>query len=227
MDGNRRFSRQLLKLAPWKGHEFGVKKAREVLEWACEKGIKHMTTYALSLENLTSRPKKELSMILKYMEQEMDEIISNPDHPVNKFSVRVKFIGRLGCLSLGLRDKLKKVEEFTKDNTKHFLNIAIAYGGQQEVVDAVKDISKKILDKALKPSDLDETVIKKHLYTNGQPAPDLIIRTGGEKRLSNFMPFQSAYSELIFLDTTWPEFSKEEFNACLEQFSQRHRRFGA
>ncbi len=227
MDGNRRFSRELLKLVPWKGHEYGVKKAREVLKWACERGIKYMTTYALSLENLTSRPKKELEMILKYMGEEMDDILTNNDHPVSVFSVKVRFIGRLKLLPSDLQNKLRKVESFTKNNTKHVLNIALAYGGQQEISDAVKKITKKIMQGTIKPSDLNEDIIKKHLYTNGQPAPDLIIRTGGDRRLSNFLPFQSAYAELMFVDKKWPEFLEKDFNNCLNDFSKRQRRFGA
>lgn len=226
MDGNRRFSKELLKMAPWKGHEYGVKKARDVLEWACERGIKYMTTYALSIENLSTRPKKELDMILNYIGEEAVSILSDDNHPVNRFKVGVKFIGRVWLLPSKIQDKIKNVEVFTKNNKKHFLNIAVAYGGQQEITDATKKIVSEVLKGALRPSDLNETIIKEHLFTNGQPAPDLIIRTGGEKRLSNFLPFQSAYSELIFLDTRWPAFSEQEFDDCLKEYSNRQRRFG-
>ena len=107
------------------------------------------------------------------------------------------------------------------------MNIAIAYGGQQELVDAMKKILKKGLHGIIKPADLNENTLKEHLYTNGQPSPDMIFRTGGEKRLSNFLPFQSAYSELIFTEKRWPELTKRDFNAALKEFENRQRRFGA
>ncbi|MFH1420745.1 MAG: polyprenyl diphosphate synthase [Candidatus Aenigmatarchaeota archaeon] len=226
MDGNRRFAKTLMQL-PWKGHKYGAKKAREVLEWACEKGIKYLTAYTLSLENLRTRPRDELRMILNLLGQEADAMVNDATHVVHRFDVRVRFIGRLTQLPKKLQDKMHDVEKFTGKYKKHFLNIAVAYGGQQEIVDATKKILNETLKGVLRPSDLNETVVRKHLYTNGQPAPDLIIRTGGEKRLSNFMPFQSAYSELIFLDKRWPAFSKKDFEGCLAEFADRQRRFGA
>lgn len=225
MDGNRRFAKYLMK-KPWEGHKLGVKKTREVLQWACEMGIKYVTAYTLSLENLRSRPKKELEMILNYMKKEADFILNKTDHTVHKFLVKVNFIGRLNLLPKDLQEKLKRVEEKTKDYGNHVLNIAIAYGAQQEIVDAVKEIVKKGLDKVLSPADLNKDIIKNHLYTNGQPSPDLIVRTGGEKRLSNFLLYQAAYSELLFTEKKWPEITKDDFKGFLEEFASRKRRFG-
>ncbi|MEM7819702.1 MAG: polyprenyl diphosphate synthase [Candidatus Aenigmatarchaeota archaeon] len=225
MDGNRRFASRIMK-EPWLGHRLGLEKAREVLQWACEAGIKYLTAYTLSIENLNSRPKKELKMILKYIDEEASNILKNMEHIVHKFKINVRFIGRTYLLPTRLQKKLKEVEMITKKYNNHFLNIAVAYGGQQEIVDATKKILEKGLKGIIKPSDLNENVIKEHLYTNGQPFPDLVIRTGGEKRLSNFLLFQSAYSEFIFTDKKWPEISKEDFNRALKEFNNRNRKFG-
>ncbi len=225
LDGNRRYAREIMK-RPWDGHKMGLEKARQVIQWSCERGIKYMTAYVLSFENLQTRPKKELQMILKYFGEEMDNIVEMSDHVIHKFKVRVRFIGRTHILPDGLQDKMKTVEKITGNYKKHVMNIAVAYGGQQELVDAMKKILEKGLKGIIRPSDLNETILKEHLYTNGQPYPDLILRTGGEKRLSNFLPFQSAYSELIFTDTRWPALTKKEFDGVLKEFSDRQRRFG-
>mgnify|MGYP001409231423 CR=1 FL=1 len=225
LDGNRRFAKQLMK-KPWEGHRYGLKKGREVLEWAIEKKIKYITAYTLSLENLESRPKAELDYILKQLRNEMKEILGNKNHPVHKHQIKVNFIGRLSLLPDDLQDLMKTVEESSKDYSKHFLNLAVAYGGQQEIVDATKKIVEKCMKGVIKPEELNEELLKHNLYTNGTPYPDLIIRSGGEKRLSNFLPFQSAYSELIFTDKNWPELEKEDFSSFLEEFLARKRRFG-
>ena len=226
LDGNRRFAKQLMK-APWMGHKWGLEKSREVLQWACEAGIKYITAYTLSLENIRTRPKKELEFIFGHLSEESDNILSDMSHVVNRFNVRVRFIGRLNEVSSSLQEKFKSVEDATSHYKDHFLNIAVAYGGQQEIIDAVKKIIEKNMKGILKPSDMNEDILKEHLYTNGQPYPDMIFRTGGERRLSNFMPFQSAYSELIFTDKKWPELTKQDFESALQEFSDRQRRFGA
>ena len=226
LDGNRRFAIELMR-RPWAGHRLGMLKARDVLRWACEKGIKYMTAYTLSLENLFKRPKKELKLILNYIGKEAENILNNKDHIVHKFNVQVRFIGRKYLLPTALQEKMKSVEKMTKKYNRHFLNIAVAYGGQQELVDAMRKIMKKVLKGIIKPNELDEAVIKENLYTNGQPYPDLIIRTGGEVRLSNFLSFQSAYSELIFTEKKWPEMTKRDFESALEEFERRQRKFGS
>ena len=225
LDGNRRFAKQLMK-RPWEGHKYGLLKSIEVIRWVCEAGIKHMTAYALSLENIKTRPKRELSMILRYIGKEADNICKDKSHVVHEFNVKVRFIGRTNILPEKLQEKIKSVEKLTSKYTGHVLNVAVAYGGQQEIVDAVKNILKKGLKGIIKPSDMNEEIMRHHLWTNGQPEPDLIIRTGGEKRLSNFLPFQSAYSELFFLDRKWPEFTKEDFDSVLDEYAKRQRRFG-
>lgn len=226
LDGNRRFAKELMK-KPWMGHRYGLEKAREALEWACELGIKYVTAYVLSIENLKSRPRHELKYILKYLGMEADNILQNKEHIVHKDKVRVRFIGRTHLLPSELQKKIKKVEKLTAGYDGHMLNVAVAYGGQQEIVDATRKILREGLKGIIRESDINETILKEHLYTNGQPAPDAIIRTGGEKRLSNFLPFQSVYSELIFLDKKWPEMSKADFLAALKEYENRKRKFGA
>ncbi|MBI2076234.1 MAG: di-trans,poly-cis-decaprenylcistransferase [Candidatus Aenigmarchaeota archaeon] len=226
LDGNRRFARQIMK-RPWEGHKVGLIKSRQVLQWACEAGIKYITAYVLSLENISTRPKKELSFILKYLGMETESILKNANHVVHKFRVRVRFIGRTSVLPEHLQKKMKLVEERTKKYKKYALNIAVAYGGQQELVDATKKILEKGLKGVISPAQLNEKILKEHLYTNGQPEPDMIFRTGGEKRLSNFLPFQSAYAELIFTDRKWPELTKKDFQEAIEEFESRKRRFGS
>jgi tritrans,polycis-undecaprenyl-diphosphate synthase [geranylgeranyl-diphosphate specific] len=225
LDGNRRYARALMK-KPWAGHKIGLEKSREVLAWACDAGIKYITAYTLSYENLNTRPRKELAMILGYLQSEAENIIKNKNHFVHRRGVKVRFIGRINLLPRRLQEKMKSVESLTAGNRNHTLNIAVAYGGQQEIADAVRQILLKGLKGIIKPSDVDETLVRHHLYTNGQPMPDLVFRTGGEKRLSNFMPFQAAYSELIFTDKKWPELTKKDFDTALEEFASRQRRFG-
>jgi len=224
MDGNRRFAKQIMK-KPWKGHEFGVSRARKVLKWSDELGIEYLTIYALSVENIRTRPKIELSKILDYFEKELDEVLSG-EHVIHETKTRVRFIGRIGLLKKGLRKKMKEVEDLTKDYENHLLSIAVAYGGQQEIVDACKKISLEIMDGVIEPHQINESLFKDSLYTNGFRCPDLIIRTGGERRLSNFLLWQSAYSELAFTDQKWPEFSKKKFVSMIGEYQKRERRFG-
>jgi tritrans,polycis-undecaprenyl-diphosphate synthase [geranylgeranyl-diphosphate specific] len=225
LDGNRRYARQLMK-NPWEGHKAGIKKSREVISWACERGVKYITAYVLSWENYYSRPKREMRLILKYLEEEMEQVIKDKNHVIHKNKVRVRFIGRTHVLPERMQKKLRLVQEITKNYREHHMDIALAYGGRQEIIDATRSILLKGLKGVIKPSDLDEKMIKQHLYTNGHPYPDLIIRTGGEQRLSNFLPFQSAYSELVFTYKHWPEITKKDFDDALKEFEKRKRRFG-
>ncbi|MFH1631026.1 MAG: polyprenyl diphosphate synthase [Candidatus Aenigmatarchaeota archaeon] len=225
LDGNRRFAKALMKL-PWYGHKIGLEKSREALQWVCDAGIDCMTAYVLSVDNLKSRPKKELNFILKYIGLEADNITKNMDHIVHRYGVRVRFIGRKNLLPPWLQKKMEIAEDATKKYNNHSLNIAIAYGGQQEIVDATRKIAERVVGKKISLKQIDEIMVKEALYTEGQPTPDLIVRTGGEKRLSNFLLFQSAYSELFFLDKKWPEIKKEDFTKVFEEFEQRQRRFG-
>jgi len=224
-DGNRRFAKRLMK-TPWKGHEWGNEKLKDVFEWCAQAGVKVITIYALSLENLTSRPKREIDFLLNLAKKEARGIIENSSHFVHKNRIRVKFFGRTDLLPKELQEIFRKAEQKTRAYSNYFLNFAIAYGGRQELVEASRRIAVKIASRKLDPEDVDESVIRQNLQTNGFPDPDLIIRTGGEKRLSNFLLFQSAYSELAFTDTYWPALTKKELLTILKDFGNRERRFG-
>ena len=223
-DGNRRFAKRLMQ-EPSKGHEWGSEKFQKVFSWCRGLGIKHMTFYTLSYENLNSRPKAELDFIISMAEKELDSMIDGTGF-VHEHKVKVDFIGRIDMLEEKLQEKIRKASEATKHYSDYSITLAVAYGGRQEITDAAKRIGMRVASGSLKPEDISEEVVKQNLWTNGSGDPDLIIRTGGEKRLSNFLLFQGAYSELAFVDTLWPEFSKEEFVSLIKEFSERERRFG-
>lgn len=224
-DGNRRCAKRLLK-RPWRGHEWGVSKVKTIFEWCKELGIKTITFYALSLENLDKRPKRELDFLFNLARKEVRDILKNRENFVHRNKIRVRFIGRLERLPRDLQRDMKNAEDITKNYKNYMINFAIAYGGRQEIIDACRTIAFNVAKNRLKPSAVTESVLKHSLYTNGGADPDLIIRTGGEKRLSNFMLFQSAYSELAFIDSFWPDLKKKEFVSTIEDFSKRKRRFG-
>ena len=224
MDGNRRLARRF-NLKPWKGHEMGVKKLEEVLDWCSEFGIKYVTVYAFSTENF-NRPRREFKMIMKLFKEEFLKIANNLKHKAHLYKVRVRGIGRREMLPDDVREAMEKAEEATKSYKDYFLNLAIAYGGQQEITDACRKVAEMVKKGRLKPDEINEKIFTHFLYLNGTPSPDLIIRTGGEHRLSNFLLWHSAYSELAFVDEMWPEFSKETFVSVLKDFQRRQRRFG-
>jgi tritrans,polycis-undecaprenyl-diphosphate synthase [geranylgeranyl-diphosphate specific] len=224
-DGNRRFAKRLMK-TPWKGHEWGSEKLKDVFNWCADAGIKVITVYALSLENLTSRPRHEIDFLLNIAKKEAKGILENRSHFVHRNRIKVKFFGRPDLLPKELQSLFRKAEQKTRSYSSYFLNFAIAYGGRQELVEASRKIAVKIASGKLDPADVDERTVRDNLQTNGFPDPDLIIRTGGEKRLSNFLLFQSAYSELAFTDTYWPALTKKEFLSILKDYGSRERRFG-
>lgn len=218
MDGNRRFSKRLLK-EPWHGHKWGKEKFREVLEWTRDAGITELTLYAFSLQNF-DRPKKEFDHLMDLFIKACDEMLSQSEDE----SVRVRFVGEINRFPEEVSSRMRHVMERTKDNTSFRLNIAVAYGGREEIVSAVKIIAERVATGEVVPGDIDMQMISDVLYV--QSEPDLIIRTGGDRRTSNFLVWQSWYSEWCFVESLWPEFSKQEFLACIEEFSSRQRRFG-
>ena len=224
-DGNRRLARRLLQ-KPWKGHEWGFEKIKKIIEWSREFGIKVITIYTLSLENLKGRSKRELNYLFSIARKELDHIMENNDNIIHRNRVNLKFVGRLDLLPKDLQEKMRKVSELTKRYSKQYINLAIAYGGRQDIVNAVKNIASDVSMGKLLPGRINEKLFRTYLWTNGQKDPDLIIRTGGEKRLSNFLTFQSTYSELVFVDCLWPEFSKKDFVNAIEDYKQRKRKFG-
>lgn len=216
LDGNRRFAKRLM-LEPWKGHEYGRKKVEELLDYAKELGIKEMTFYALSVENIQSRPSTELEFLYKVFKKAFTELDREKIH---NNQIRIKFIGNLSLIPSDLKDLCKKLEKETENYDNFIANFAIAYGGRQELIEAVK----KIIKNKIPAEEITENIVEQNLLLQSQP--DLVIRTGGEQRTSNFLPWQIIYSELLFTDKMWPEFEKQDFVDCLEEFKQRKRRFG-
>jgi tritrans,polycis-undecaprenyl-diphosphate synthase [geranylgeranyl-diphosphate specific] len=224
-DGNRRCAKRLLK-RPWKGHEWGVSKVKKLFDWSKDLGIKTITFYSLSIENFEKRPKREVNYLLKLAGKEVDDIINNRDNFVHSNRIRVMFFGNLHLLPTELQEKMQKAMDITSGYRGFAINFAIAYGGRQEIIDACRKIAMGVGAGKIRPADIDEMMVKHSLQTNGYGDPDLVIRTGGEKRLSNFMLFQSAYSELAFVDTLWPELTKKEFVKVIMNYQHRDRRFG-
>ncbi|MGQ9543000.1 MAG: polyprenyl diphosphate synthase [Candidatus Bathyarchaeia archaeon] len=224
LDGNRRWAAERA-LNPWEGHKQGAKKSEEFLSWCLELNIKTVTVYVFSEENF-QRSEEEVKSILSLIEEEAIRLGS--DSRIHEEKVRIKALGRLECLPPSLREALERIEEATKDYDGHYLNIAIAYGGRSEIVDATKNIAEKIKQHEITIDQIDEALIMNHLYTAHlpNPYPDLIIRTSGEERLSGFLLWQSAYSELCFTDVWWPDFRKIDLLRAIRTYQRRVRRFG-
>lgn len=226
LDGNRRWAR-MRKLPPWFGHRFGADKARDVLDWCYDIGVKTVTLYVLSTENLQRRSREEVQELLRLLEEKVEELKQSGD--IEKRKVRVRFIGDRELLPERLRAKIEEVEEMSSKYSDRFLNIAVAYGGRREIINAVRKIVRDVLEGKLSESMINEEVFSRYLYTGDQPYPDpdLVIRTSGEERISNFLLWQIAYSELIFMDVYWPDFRKIDLLRAIRVYQSRHRRFGS
>lgn len=222
LDGNRRYARQR-GLTPWIGHQYGAEKVKDFLDWAFDAGIKVVTLYVFSTENLT-RTRKEVEEIMKLAVEKFEEILK--DARIHKHKVKVKAIGRINILPESVQAAIRRAEEATKHYDKYQLNVAIGYGGRAEIVDAIKEIANKVKTGKIAVDDIDEKLIENHLYTSGIPDPALVIRTSGEERLSGFLLWQSAYSELYFCDVYWPSMRKIDFWRALRTYQMRERRFG-
>ena len=220
MDGNGRWAKKKL-MNRIKGHEQGSQIVRSIVTACRELGIGTLTLYAFSTENW-ARPKHEVKALMmllkKFIVSEREELLKN--------NIRLNIIGQKHRLPLDVQKELDTTMELTKDNSKMLLNLALSYGSREEVTTAVKQIAKKIESKELNSKDITQDLISDHLYTKAMPDPDLIIRTSGEFRLSNFLLWQAAYSEIYICDTLWPDFSKKEFIEILKNFQERDRRFG-
>ncbi|MEM3627199.1 MAG: polyprenyl diphosphate synthase [Candidatus Bathyarchaeia archaeon] len=225
LDGNRRWASEKA-LDPWFGHEKGAEKVEQLLDWCLKLGVKSITLYAFSTENFR-RPENEVQEIMRIAEREFQKILT--DERIHKNKVRVKVIGRVNLLPEKLKQLIGNVERATHEYDKHFLNIALAYGGRAEIVDAARKIAEKVQGGEIHLENVDEQLFEKYLYTAHMPRqdPDLIIRTSGEERLSGFLLWQSAYSELCFLDVYWPDFRFIDLLRAVRTFQKRKRRFGA
>jgi tritrans,polycis-undecaprenyl-diphosphate synthase [geranylgeranyl-diphosphate specific] len=196
----------------------------EVLRILWEAGVKVCTLYAFSVENFQRR-QDEVDEIMAIAKDKFSEVVGNPD--VHKHRVRIQAIGRVDLLPDEVQLAIAQAEEETRDYSDHILNVAIGYSGRAELVDAVQAIGEKIQSGSLNPSNVNEELIEKHLYTNGIPDPDLIIRTSGEERLSGFLLWQSAYSELYFAQMYWPAVRRIDIWRALRSYERRARRFGS
>jgi len=224
LDGNRRWASEK-ELNPWFGHKKGAETVEQLLDW-CEKlSVKFVTLYTFSTENFRRSP-EEVAEIMKIAEEEFRKLLT--DERIYRNKVHVKVIGRVNMLPESLQQLIAEVEKATENFDNQFLNFAFAYGGRAEIVDAAKTIAEKVKDGELNLDDVDESTFEKYLYTAhlAKQEPDLIVRTSGEERLSGFLLWQSAYSELAFLDVYWPDFRLIDLLRAIRTFQNRKRRYG-
>ncbi|NKB88076.1 MAG: di-trans,poly-cis-decaprenylcistransferase [Acidobacteria bacterium] len=227
MDGNRRFARDFGRRRVLYGHSRGAEKLREVLRWCQECNIPVVTVWSFSLDNF-QRNDAEVDDLLQLFEDRTRELIDSPD--VHENGIRVRYIGKTDLLPESLQQAIDEVEHTTRDYDDFHLNIAMAYGGRQEITDAFRqylvDRNEEGASLADVAEEIDDSCIERYLYTKGQPEPDLILRTSGEIRMSGFLLWQSAYSEYYFCDTYWPAFRRIDLFRALRAYSQRQRRLG-
>ena len=223
MDGNGRWAKQR-GLPRSSGHIEGAKNFRRIGEYAGDLGIRHISFYAFSTENW-SRPQQEVAAIMDLFGDYLEEARERLDENLEK-GIRLRFLGDKSRIDPRLVELMDFVEDATKEMTKVNLNIAVNYGGQQEILYSVRQLAKKAADGQLAPEDITLKDIENGLYTAGQPPVDLVIRPSGEQRLSNFLLWQSAYAEFWYSDVLWPDFTTEDFDQALRAFEKRNRRFG-
>ncbi len=224
LDGNRRWA-VMRGLEANYGHEEGANRVEELLDWCHELGIKTVTLYVLSTENLKREP-NELSHLLSLIEKRLEKLLN--DERIYRYGVRVKAIGRTELLPETISELVKKIEEKTREHEGHYLNIALAYGGRSEIADAMRSLAIDVKEGRIQPEQIDESLVAKKLYTSYLPnqEPDLIIRTSGEERMSGFMLWQGAYSELVFIDAFWPDFRYIDLMRAIRTYQRRVRRYG-
>jgi undecaprenyl diphosphate synthase len=220
MDGNGRWAKQH-GLPRIEGHRVGAESARTIIRISGELGIKYLTLYAFSAENW-NRPKEEVDALMKYL----IHYLKTETPELNKNNVRLEVIGQIHRLPENVQEHLRKSIATLSKNNGLTLVMALSYGSRIEIVDAVRRISEEVKRGKLDPADIDEKVISDHLWTRNIPDPDLLIRTSGEMRVSNFLLWQISYAELVITPTLWPDFRKPQFFAALEEYALRHRRFG-
>ncbi len=224
LDGNRRWASEKF-VNPWLGHEKGAEKVEELLDWCLKLDVKSVTLYAFSTENFR-RTWEEVREIMRIAETWFRKLLT--DERIHKNRIRVKVIGRISSLPESLQQLISDVEKATENYDEHFINFAFAYGGRAEIVDAARRIAEEVHEGKLDHRQVDEKTFEQYLYTSHMPQqdPDLIIRTSGEERLSGFLLWQSAYSELCFLDVYWPDFRAIDLLRAVRTFQKRKRRFG-
>ena len=220
MDGNGRWAKER-SLPRVEGHRRGAESVRSVLRTAARLGVKYLTLYAFSVENW-NRPQDEVDTLMKYLAR----YLKSEQREMNDNNVKLQAIGQTSRLPKFVRDQLEATRESLAQNTGTTLTLALSYGGRTELVDAVRGIAEKARDGEIDPAKISEQTISGHLYTSDMPDPDLLIRTSGEMRVSNFLLWQISYAELVVTDRLWPDFGEPEFCAAMEEFAGRNRRFG-
>ena len=220
MDGNGRWAKKKL-MNRVKGHEKGAETVRTIVTASRETGVGVLTLYAFSTENW-ARPEAEVSALMRLLKK----FIRNETPKLKEQNIRLNALGNIRGLPGDVREDLSAAMNETGGNSGMILNLALNYGAREEITSAVKEIVARVKKGEMEAEDITEAVVSDHLYTKGQPDPDLLIRTSGEVRVSNFLLWQSAYTEFFFTDTLWPDFTRREFEEILSQFSTRNRRFG-
>lgn len=221
MDGNRRWARNK-GLPVGLGHKEGAKTLEKIVRYAKNIGIKYITVYAFSTENW-KRSQEEVSTLMNLMLNYLESYSKRADSE----NIKVKILGNRQGLSEKMVELIDKCMERTKNNTGITFNIALNYGGRDEIVKAVKNIAEKVKENEISIEDITEQTVSDNLYTKGQPDPDLLIRTSGEIRLSNFLPWQLVYSEFVFVEKNWPDFTEKDLDEAIEIYQKRNRKFGA
>ncbi len=220
MDGNGRWAKKQGKARVF-GHKNGVKSVREIIETSAEIGVRYLTLYAFSTENW-NRPKLEVKTLMSLLVSSLKKELAS----LQKNNVKLQTIGNLKHLPVKAQKEISEVTAKTKNNSKITLTLALSYGAREEIVQAIQKISKKVVNNALNIKEIDEKIINNHLYTFTLPDVDLLIRTSGEKRISNFLLWQIAYAELYFTEVLWPDFRKEHLYQAIVEYQNRERRFG-
>ena len=221
MDGNRRWAKAKGKPASF-GHKEGAKTLEKIVRYANKIGIKYITVYAFSTENW-KRKAEEVSALMALFQSYLDDYSKRADSE----NIKVKILGSREGLSEKMKDSIQRCMERTKNNTGITFNIALNYGGRDEILKAVKEIATEIKDGKISPEEITEETISDKLYTKGEPDPDLLIRTSGEIRLSNFLPWQLVYTEFLFVEKNWPDFTENDLDEAIIEYQKRTRKFGA
>ena len=222
MDGNRRFARQT-GIGVQEGHAKGRDTLEELLDWCLELDIRILTVYALSTENL-SRPKEEVDALMDLFDRALRQIAV--DERVHRHGIRVRVLGNRSLLPARVQEAIDIAEQATERYTRYRYNVALGYGGRDEIVEAIRALAREVKEGRLRPEEIDSDAVSRHLYTKDLPDPDLVFRTSGEERISNFLLWQSAYSELYFTDVLWPGLTRLEFLRAIRAYQLRRRRYG-
>jgi len=222
MDGNRRFA-ESLGMVVAEGHEKGREKLEELLEWCLDIGIKMLTVFAFSTENV-GRSREEVDNLMRMFAHDFRRLAA--DERVHEHRIRVRVLGQTDLLPADVAEAISEAEERTKDYDSYFFNLAVGYGGREEILHAIRNVAKRVKEGDLEVDDITERTFSDFLYTRDMPDPDLILRTSGEERISNFLLWQLAYAELYFADVYWPGFRKIDFLRAVRSYQLRRRRFG-